>query len=134
MWFNRFNGEKSLEIFDIGTLEDDANTGAMQIQLVEFDGVKGKELSPSDREIKRVMGAYRRGIVVKSEYAELALDLTNHPNLVEYDGTTLTIYNSDKEKYGERGSIHFQYRVLFDYTLPSEESEELKKYRELFSY
>ena len=130
---NRFTGEELLEIFDIGNLENDANSGTMLLQLMEFDGRKGKELSSSEREPQRVMGAYRRGMVIKNQYTELALDITNYPNLVEYDGNTLTFYYPVKGTKNERGNIHFQYRVLFDNTLPPEESKELKKYRELFS-
>jgi len=130
---NRFTGEEFLEIFDIGNLENDANSGTMLLQLMEFDGRKGKELSSFEREPQRVMGSYRRGMVVKKQNIELAFDITNYPELVEYDGNTLTFYHPVKGTKNERGNIHFQYRVLFDNTLASEESQMLKKYRELFS-
>lgn len=130
---NSFTGEEFLEIFDLGTLEEDANSGTMMLQLIEFEGKKGKELSSSEREPQRVMGAYRRGMVVKNQYTELAFDITNYPELVEYDGNTLTFYHPVRGTKKERGNIHFRYRVWHDSTLPAEESKMLKELRELFS-
>lgn len=132
MRINEYTGKPILEISDVGCLEEDANSGTMMLHLIEFDGRKGNELSSSEREPLRVMGAYRRGIIIKKQSYELAFDLTNHPNLLEYDGNYLTVYRSPQGRYGERGNIHEQYRVMFNTTLPMEESPLLKKYRELF--
>lgn len=130
---NRFTGEDFLEICDLGSLEEDANSGTMMMQLIEFDGRTGKELSSTEKEPQRVMGAYRRGMVVKKQNIELAFDITNRPNLVEYDGVSLTYFYPVKGTKNERGKVHFRYRVWFDNALEPEESNMLKKLRELFN-
>ena len=131
-----------VEMKDIAGFEEDVSTGRMFLSLVEHDGRKGKEISPYEGRKKAVLGTYPAGIVVNDMHLvyDEEIFLANHPNLVEYDGNYLTVYNSGKREPTEKERLFQEQWLMWGeafmkenpsvsiYTLPDHKDKFLNQY------